>query len=268
VASEALGADRALRRALFRQPPEARENEAAPLEEIGDEREREHSAESKPARLGDAREDQMPSDPATRCLGPHRERAHLGQIGREDRERAASQEPGRVLGDHEIAEVLEQEIARTLEHPVLGRVAIDEGLHFVDVLDARRTDGHAHFRSASVASASASRTRSGAVPPGEERDASDRSGRISSSALASKRLSYPRSSLRVTPPRSMPATSRSRTILPTISCASRNGTPCFARWSARSVAASIPRSVARRIASRSQRTPRTTSARTDSASAK
>src|SRR5207237_2289969 len=59
VASEALGADRALRRALFRQPPEARENEAAPLEELGDEREREHSAESKPARLGDAREDQM-----------------------------------------------------------------------------------------------------------------------------------------------------------------------------------------------------------------
>src|SRR5439155_3628673 len=188
-ASEALGADRALRRALFRQPPEARENKAAPLEEIGDEREREHPTESEPARLGDAREDEMPSDPATRCLGPHRERAHLSQIGREHRERAASQEPGRVLGDYEIAEMLEQEIARTLEHPVLGRVAIDEGLHFVDVLDARRTDSDAHFWSASVTSLSASRTRFGAVPPGDAREPIEFSGRISSSAVASKRRS-------------------------------------------------------------------------------
>src|SRR5256885_4089586 len=159
----------------------------------------------------------MATDPPTRLLGLHRERSHFREIRREHRERAAPKEPRGVLGDDEIAEVLQQEITRPLEHPILGRVPIDEGLHLVDVFDARRTDGDAHSRSASVASTSASRTRSGAVPPGEERDASDRSGRISSSALASKRLSYPRSSSRLSPPRSRACASRSRTMRPTTS---------------------------------------------------
>src|SRR6266851_85662 len=155
----------------------------------------------------------MPSDPPTGLLGPHRKRPHLRQIGREHGERAAAEKPRCVLGDDKIADMLEEEIARALQHPVLGRVPVDERLHIGDVLDPRGTNGDAHSRNASVASASASRTRSGAVPPGEERDASDRSGWISSRALSSKRLSYPRSSIRVMPPRSLPAASRSRTTL-------------------------------------------------------
>src|SRR5437879_11235989 len=121
----------------------------------------------------------MATDPRTRLLGLYRERPHFRQIRREYRERAAPEEPRRVLGDDEIAEMLQQEIMRPLEHPVLGRVPIDEGLHLVDVFDARRADGDAHFCRASVASLSASRTRSGAVPPGEAREAIDFSGRRS-----------------------------------------------------------------------------------------
>src|SRR5205085_12038054 len=175
------------------------------------------------------------------------------------RERAATEESPLILGDKKVAHVLEQEIARALEHPVVTRVLVDERPHVVDILDARRPDRDAHA-SACRASSSASRTRPGAVPPGELRDATERSALSSSIALVSKRSSKRRRSAIVMPLRSWPLARRSRTMRPTISWASRNGTPRFARWSARSVAPSIPRSVARRIASRSKRTPPTTSA--------
>src|SRR6266571_4406693 len=250
VAGEALRADRALRRALLRQPTEAREDESTSLEEIRDEGERENTTQTEPPRLGDAREHELSSDTATRRLWLHGERTHLREVRGEHGERAASQEARRILGDDEIAEMLEEKVARPLEHPVLGCVAVDERPHVVDVLNPRGTNGDAHSRNASVASASASRTRSGAVPPGDAREASEFSGRDSAIALASKPLWYPRSSSRVRPPRSVPCARRSRTIFPTTSCASRKGTPRFARWSARSVAVSIPRSVARRVVKR------------------
>src|SRR5438105_9095257 len=57
----------------------------------------------------------MATDPPTRLLGLHRERSHFREIRREHRERAAPKEPRGVLGDDEIAEMLQQEIARPLE---------------------------------------------------------------------------------------------------------------------------------------------------------
>jgi len=186
VASESLGTYRALGRALLRQPAKAREDEAAALEEFGDEREREDPTQTEAARLRDAGEDELPADPAARGVRPHRERTHLREIQGQDRERAAPEKAGAVLGDDEIAKVLEEEIARPLEHPVLAGVPVDERLHVVDVLDARGPDGDAHSPSTSLASASASRTRSGAVPPGEILAASEACGRASSIALASK----------------------------------------------------------------------------------
>src|SRR3989454_2313267 len=269
VAGEALRAHRALGGALLGKATEARQHEAAALEELGHQRERENAPGAETARLRDARLHQSAADPAPGGLATHRQRAHLGQIGREHGERAAPQEVGPVARHDEVTQVLEQEVARSLEHAVLGRVGVDEHLHVLDVLDARGPDqsrvprrgGDVHYdRRARAASSRASRTRTGAVPPGDARAASERSARISSSAEGSKRGSCRRSSSSVRPTRSFPAERRSRTSRPTIAWASRNGTPRRARWSARSVAPSMPRSVAARIAAGSKRSPRTTRA--------
>src|ERR1700694_702011 len=110
VAREALGAHRTLRRALLGQPAEARQNEAAPLEEIGDKSQREHAAQTETPRLGNAREDELPADATSGRLRTHGERAHLREVGCQHREAAATEKTGRVFGDQEIAEMLEQEI--------------------------------------------------------------------------------------------------------------------------------------------------------------
>src|SRR2546429_802201 len=104
VAREPLGADRAFRRALFGQPAEARHDEAAPLEELRDKSEREHAPQAEAPRLRDACQDELPADPASRRLGAHGERADLGEVGRQHRERAATEEAGGVPSDEEIAE--------------------------------------------------------------------------------------------------------------------------------------------------------------------
>src|SRR5256885_616369 len=265
VACEALRADGALGGALLREPPKAGQREPALREELRHEREGEDPAEAPLARPVDAGDDDGLPDAAAARLARHRERSHLSEVGREDGERAAAQERAVLVGDDEVREVRAQERLAPLEHPVLRGVAIDERLHRIDVGLARGTDDH--VAKAAVASARATRTRSGAVPPGERRADTDAAIDVAPAASSPNRASYPRRSCAVRPVRSVPLARRSRTIRPTISCASRNGTPRTARWSARSVDASIPCSVARRIASRSNRRPSTTIASASSAGA-
>src|SRR5207253_4226042 len=140
---------------------------------------------------------------------------------------AATEEPARVLGDEEVRDVRAQEGVAPLEHPILRGEPVDERLHRRDVALARGPDDHP--AKAAFASASASRTRSGAVPPGDRRAASDRAIVADPAASSPNRLSYPRRSAVVSPARSLPVARRSRTMRPTTSCASRNGTPCPAR---------------------------------------
>src|SRR5204863_1038735 len=135
------------------------------------------------------------------------ERTQLGEIGRQHGEGTAPEKPRFVAGDQKVAQVLEQEIARALQHPVLRGVPVDELLHRADVFDPRGPDGKAQPRTASAASASAVRTRSGAVPPGDAREARERSGRSASRASGSKRESKARSSAIVKPSRSFPLAS-------------------------------------------------------------
>src|SRR5438309_348621 len=158
VAREPFRADRAFGRALLREPAEAREDEPAAPEEIGDERECENATKTEPPSLSDASEHELPADAAARRFRTHGERTDLREIGRQDRERAAAEETGGILSDDEIPKVLEKKVARALEHPILSRVPVDQRSHLLDVLDPRGADGDAHPRSASVASASASRT--------------------------------------------------------------------------------------------------------------
>src|SRR5207237_2331057 len=167
---------------------EAGDDEAALPEKLWDEGEREHATELEAAGLRDACENERSADAPTGGLRAHGERADLGQIRGEHRERAAPEKTSHVLRDQEVPHVLEQEVARSLEHPVLRGVAIDDLADLVDVRDAGRTDGDAH-KSARRASSSASRTRAGTAPPSEPRAARTRSKRISSTALSAKRAS-------------------------------------------------------------------------------
>src|SRR5436309_13984505 len=97
VACEALWADRALRRALLRQPTEAREDEPAPLEEIRHQGERENPTQTEPPRLGEAGEHELPADPAARSLWTTGERTHRGEFGGQDGSRSTSAESGHTL---------------------------------------------------------------------------------------------------------------------------------------------------------------------------
>src|SRR5438093_7707729 len=126
VALVALRADRALRGALLREPAEADEREAAAREELRHEREREHASQAEPARLVDACRDQSATHALAACLRPHREGADLGEIAGEHRERDAPFEPVLALGDEEVVDVLEEEVAGALEHAILGGVSVDE----------------------------------------------------------------------------------------------------------------------------------------------
>src|SRR2546427_12599250 len=111
--------------------------------------------------------DERTSDTAPSRFRTHRERPYLGEVARKHGQRAAPEEAGGVLCDQKVAQMLEQEVARALEHAVLGRVPVDHFLHICDVLDPRRPDGDAQRRTAPLASASASRTPPGARPPRE-----------------------------------------------------------------------------------------------------
>src|SRR6266581_3967800 len=104
VACEALWADRALRRALLRQPPKAGENEPAPLEEIRHQGERENATQTEPPRLRDAGEHELPADPAARRLWTRGERAFRPDLV--DRARLEASVVSPQLFDRDSAEVL------------------------------------------------------------------------------------------------------------------------------------------------------------------
>src|SRR6266542_2517170 len=130
VAGEALRTQRTFRRALLWKATEADEREPAALEELRHQRQREHPPQTEVSRLLDAGIDERLPHPAARRLRPHRERADLGEVVREDRERAAPREAG-VLGDEVIAQVLVEELARARQHEVPRGVRVDELAHRV-----------------------------------------------------------------------------------------------------------------------------------------
>jgi len=134
---------------------------------------------------------------------------------------------GWIVGHDEVGERTLQEGVGARQHPVFAGVAVDQRLHRIDVRGPGGPDrrGADHRSNAILASPSASRTRAGAVPPGDVRARSERSMSVSAGASSPKRGSCRRSSATVRPARSRPAARRSLTIRPTIPCASRNGTP-------------------------------------------
>src|SRR5439155_3109994 len=134
VARAALRTDWAFGGALLRQMSEAHQREAAALEELRHKREREDTTKSETPSLGDARPHQRAPGALPAGLRDDRERPHLREVGREDRERYAADEPAVVLGHEEVAQVLDQEFARAREHAVLRGVAIDERTHGFDIV--------------------------------------------------------------------------------------------------------------------------------------
>src|SRR5437867_1471518 len=92
VTGEALRAYRALGGALLGEPAEADEREPAALEELRDERQREHAPQTQPPGPLDAGVDERLPHSATGGLRPHRQRPDLRQIRREGGEGTAPNE--------------------------------------------------------------------------------------------------------------------------------------------------------------------------------
>src|SRR5207245_10050029 len=158
----------------------------------------------------DAGVDERLADPAAGGLRPHRERADLGEIRRERGEGAAPDEAV-ALRYEIVAQVVQEELTRARQHEVLRRVLVDELAHRVDVVGAGRTDAESHARRAERASPIAARTRSGAVPPGDDRDAREREISVSATAVSPNRGSAARSSPSVIPTRPLLTAIASRT---------------------------------------------------------
>src|SRR6056297_153554 len=234
------------------------QGEPARLEEADLVRPGEQDRHADPARLGLAGGHQRPAHAAGPYVLRDRQAPHLGDVAPQQVERAVAREgDGPVLvhdlGDEEVAKVLEDVLHRTDEHLALRRPVADVledrrhvlcgGVPDPDLAAHRVPGSPASSRSASPAGASSgssasssarsvairSRTRLGAVPPQLVRPATTVSSDSASYTSASIRASSERISSSGSASSGTSRAMAVATMRPTTSCASRNGSPFFAR---------------------------------------